>query len=125
MFLISLVKFCVDFKILHLVFKDLHGLAPQYICDFPTPFTASRPLRSSSQFLLTVPRSCFKAKSNLAFSVAASRLWDSLVLYIKSAPSMFKSSLKTIFVLFVLILPEGDIFICQFVCVLNTVCLFF
>lgn len=56
------VKFSLVFKILLFVFKALHGLAPQYICDLLTLYTASRPLPSSSQFLLSAPRSCFKAK---------------------------------------------------------------
>ncbi len=91
------VKSQIDFKILLFVYKDLHVLAPQYISDLLVPYNASRPLCSSSQLLLSVPRSRYKTKGDRAFSVAAPRLWNSLPLYIRSVPSIstFKSSLKT------------------------------
>ncbi len=93
------VKFRVDFKILLFVFKALHGYAPQYICNLLIPHSTSRSLRSSSQFLLSVPRSHFKTKGDRAFAVAAPRLWNSLPLHIRSSPSisLFKSALKTHF----------------------------
>lgn len=63
--------------------------------DLLTPYTASRSLRSSSQLLLSVPRSCFKAKGDQAFSVAAPRLCNSLQ--------------KDTFLFFVLILFFGGV----------------
>uniref|UniRef100_A0A3B3CUW0 Reverse transcriptase domain-containing protein n=1 Tax=Oryzias melastigma TaxID=30732 RepID=A0A3B3CUW0_ORYME len=41
------VKFRIDFKILLLVFRALHGQAPIYICDLLTPYSLARSLRSS------------------------------------------------------------------------------
>ncbi len=93
------VKFRVDLKILPFVFKALHGYAPQYICNLLIPHSTSRSLQSSSQFLLSVPRSHFKTKGDRAFAVAAPRLWNSIPLHIRSSPSisLFKSALKTHF----------------------------
>ncbi len=45
----------ISFKILSLVFKALHGLAPPYICDLLHPYVPARSLRSSDQDLLEVP----------------------------------------------------------------------
>ena len=61
------VKFRIDFKILLYVFKAL----PQYICDLLTPYPTPRSLRSSNQFLLSVPRAHFKTKGDRAFATAA------------------------------------------------------
>lgn len=65
------VEFRVQYKVLLMVFKGLHGLAPEYIADMlifsdPTTF-----LWSSFGFKLSVPKSRLKTKGDLAFSVAA------------------------------------------------------
>lgn len=65
------VEFRVQYKVLLMVFKGLHGLAPEYIADMlicsdPTAF-----LWSSFGFKLSVPKSRLKTKGDLAFSVAA------------------------------------------------------
>lgn len=92
-----LVKYRIDFKILIFVFKALNGLAPQYITDLLTPYSAPRSLRSSAIQLLSVPYSRLKTKGDRAFSVAAPRLWNNLPSHIKSCPTIdhFKSHLKT------------------------------
>lgn len=41
------VHFRIDFNILVLTYRTLHGQAPQYICDLPHPQTMSHALRSS------------------------------------------------------------------------------
>ena len=45
----------ISFKILSLVYKALHGIAPPYIHDLLHPYTPTRLLQSSEQDLLTVP----------------------------------------------------------------------
>ncbi|KAF7647629.1 hypothetical protein LDENG_00169210 [Lucifuga dentata] len=49
------VCFRIDFKILLLVFKALHGQAPIYICDLLTLYGSACCLRSSGRNLLIVP----------------------------------------------------------------------
>lgn len=91
------VKFRIDFKILLFVYKALNNLAPQYLTDLLCPYTPSRTLRSSDHCLLIVPRSRLKKRGDRAFAAAGPKLWNSLPLYIRLAPSVsiFKSSLKT------------------------------
>ena len=64
------VKYRIDLKILLFVFKALNGLAPQYITNLITAYSAPRSLRPSSQQLLSVHHSCLKTKGDKAFSVA-------------------------------------------------------
>ncbi|KAF7646044.1 hypothetical protein LDENG_00194380, partial [Lucifuga dentata] len=87
----------IDFKILLFVFKSLNGLAPPCLSDLFCPHTPSRSIRSADQMLLVVLRSRFKLKGARAFVVAAPKLWNSLPLHIRTAPSLitFKSWLKT------------------------------
>ena len=91
------VKFRIDFKILLFVYKALNNLAPQYLTDLLCLYTPSRTLRSSDHCLLIVPRSRLKKRGDRAFATAGPKLWNSLPLYIRLAPSVsiFKSSLKT------------------------------
>jgi len=62
------------------------------------PYQNTRIMRSSSQMILHVPKTRLKSKGNMAFSVAAPRLWDPLPMHIKSSPSVdaFKSRLKSL-----------------------------
>lgn len=50
----------IQFKILLITFKSLHGPAQLYISELLTPYSAPRPLRLGNQMLLKVPRSKFK-----------------------------------------------------------------
>ena len=59
-----------------LVYKALNGMAPLYITELLSYRTCSRTLRSTDQKLLAVPKSRLK----MAFSVAASKLWNELPL---------------------------------------------
>jgi hypothetical protein len=91
------VEFRVQFKVLLMVYKGLHGQAPAYISELLQHHCTSRPLRSSQSSLLKVPKSRLKTKGDRAFSVAAPRLWNGLPAYIKAYDSIeaFKSPLKT------------------------------
>lgn len=84
-------------KVLLLVYKALHGLAPSYISAFLNFKTYSRSLRSSCKEYLVVPRSRLKTYGDRAFSIAGPKLWNDLPLEIRKCASVatFKQSLKT------------------------------
>ncbi|KAF7661531.1 hypothetical protein LDENG_00259890 [Lucifuga dentata] len=93
------VCFRIDFKILLLVFKTLHGQAPIYIGDLLNPYEPDHCLRSSGGNLLTVPVSHLVTKGDWAFAVRAPKLWNSLSEEFRLAKSVssFKLLLKTFF----------------------------
>ena len=72
------VQFRIDFKILMIAFKAIHGHAPEYICNLihiknPSMYG----LRSNSELLLAPPST--KTKKTLgdrAFTAAAPSLWN-------------------------------------------------
>lgn len=92
------VKFRIDFKILVLTFRALHGQAPQYITDLLCPYSSGRSLRSSGQNLLKVPKTHFKTRGDLSFQAVAPRLWNELPLSLRVLDSVdsFKKQLKTV-----------------------------
>ncbi len=63
------VKFRIDFKIAVYVYKALAGLAPKYISDLLIAYSPQRALRSSNQFLLTVPHCRCKTKGGRLFQL--------------------------------------------------------
>ena len=91
------IKARIDFKILLITFKALHGLAPVYILDLLPPKQNKRALRSSDKGLLEVPATNLKTKGDRAFAAVAPTLWNALPLPLKNAVSVerFKSMLKT------------------------------
>ncbi len=93
------VKYRIDFKILCMVYKCLHGQAPQYLCDLITEYVPARALRSQHQLLLTVPKPRHPSIGQRSFNYAAATLWNSLPTDIKLSKSLniFKSQLKTLF----------------------------
>ncbi len=93
------VRFRIDFKILMLTYKALHGLAPHYLSQLLTVYTPSRDLRSSDSGLLVVPPTHLQSMGDRAFSSCAPNLWNSLPSEIRQAESFsfFKSVLKTYF----------------------------
>ena len=88
------------FKLLLVVYKSLHNLAPTYIKQLITPYHPSRTLRSRSKGLLQVPRAARSAKrtyGSRAFFIAAPKEWNALPEHVRRATSVqsFKTSLKT------------------------------
>ena len=85
------------FKVLVLVYKALHDLAPPYIKSLITLYSPARSLRSSSKQLLVEPRFGNVSYGARAFSVFAPRAYNKLPLHIRQAPTLetFKSRLKT------------------------------
>ena len=87
----------VEFKIILMCFKSLHGLAPEYLCELVKWHTPNRRLRSGSQHLLNEPSWRLKTFGYRRFAVAAPRLWNALPLSLRTMEdlSRFKSGLKT------------------------------
>jgi len=69
---------------------------PVYLAHLIRPYSQSRLLRSSTQSLLSVPPPYIDIAAR-RFSVAAPRLWNSLPLSCRTAPSVnvFKNRIKT------------------------------
>ena len=91
------VSFRIEFKLLLITFKCIHGLAPPYLSELIDVRSTGRTLRSSAGLLLDIPKSKTKTFGERAFSSSAPRLWNDLPLHLRSAESVatFKSNLKT------------------------------
>ena len=87
----------IQFKIFLVTFKSLNGFAPVYINEMIQRYVPNRKLRSSSAFLLKQNKWNLKSYGFRTFTVAAPFLWNSLLLEVKSSPSLkiLKSKLKT------------------------------
>ncbi len=73
------VKLRVEYKILTLVFKALHNLAPTYLTELLQTHNSVRPLRSTFLGILLIPRSKLKhTKDHQAFAVVGPTLWNNL-----------------------------------------------
>ena len=76
------IKSRIDFKIILLTFKAIHGQAPAYICELVNlkPYS-SYGLRSNNRMLLSTPN--FRTLPTLgdrAFAAAAPKLWNTRIL---------------------------------------------
>jgi len=91
------VIYRINFKILLLTFKALHGCAPDYIDSLIERYIPSRKLRSSSHVSLCVKSYNLKSCGYRSFSVAAPSLWNSLPDSLRDSSSInsFKRDLKT------------------------------
>jgi len=87
----------IQFKIILLTFKALHGLAPSYLSDLIDPYVPSRLLRSASQNRLVKRSYNYKSYGKRAFSFAAPELWNALPQNVSASISIseFKRKLKT------------------------------
>ena len=90
------VKYRINFKILLLTFKCLHGPSPSYLSNLLIPYQPTRYLRSQSKHFLTVPRTKTRFGSR-GFYHAAPKLWNDLPYHLRSETCLahFKNSLKT------------------------------
>ena len=68
------VKTRIQFKILIITFKAIHGLTPKYLCDLLTFKSSLYNLRSSGSILLSMPAVRSKTLGDRAFMVAAPTL---------------------------------------------------
>ena len=86
------------FKILHIMFKALHGLEPQYLQSLISIKISCYNLRGSNTLLLAMPSVKSKAMlGDRAFAVAAPSLCNSLPSEFRSITCVntFKAHLKT------------------------------
>jgi len=83
---------CVDFKLAVLIYWFLHGLALWYLSD-----SNCRRFLSSSSLQLVIWHTRLSTVGSHLFPVAGSRLWNSLLPDVTSAPmlTVFRNSLKT------------------------------
>ena len=86
----------IEYKILLLTYKCLHGRGPAYLSSLLKDYCPDRTLRSSNMILLQVSKTN-KKFGDRAFSVAGPTLWNSLPYELRSCESIniFKKQLKT------------------------------
>ena len=65
------VHFRINFKMLVLTFRALHGQAPPYISDLIKLHVPARTMRSSGQRLLVIPYIHFKTSGDRSFQAVA------------------------------------------------------
>ena len=90
----------IEFRLAVLVYRCLHGTAPQYLADGlqrVADISSRSRLRSASSTLLQVPLAKHKTIGDRAFPVAAAKVWNGLPQSITSSPSLlqFRRALKT------------------------------
>ena len=87
----------VEFKLLVLAFKAQSGLAPEYLSNTLHRHQPVRQLRSSSQDLLSVPRTRLRSFGDRSFEAAIPRMWNNLPPHLRRQTSLreFKKDLKT------------------------------
>ena len=89
----------IDFKILVLVYKSLHGLAPTYLCDLVCvkKKNTDMELRSDAWITLIVPKRKNASFGKRAFSYIGPFLWNQLPIDCKQSTSLdvFKRRVKT------------------------------
>lgn len=90
------VHFRIQYKVLLLVYKALHGTAPKYLQDLLQK-RSTRPGLRSTDMLLHIPRTRLVGYGDRAFCYIGPKLWNSLPVDMRTIDSheMFKSSLKT------------------------------
>ena len=79
----------IDFKILLVTYKILHGFAPTYLNELLFNYTPHRLLRSSSLNLLSIPKTRTVTYGDRSFQVIASKLWNDLPITIKQCSTEF------------------------------------
>ena len=91
------VCFRIMFKILLMVYKCLHDMAPPYLANVIKPRKTSRSLRSTTMEYLEEQRSRLVTYGDRSFSVAGPKLWNNLPLQIRKSSSIqsFKKELKS------------------------------
>ena len=90
------IKHRIDFKTANIIFHTLHSTQLAYLRSSLHACHSTRSLRLSNTNLLSVPyvRTSFGARS---FSIAASKIWNSLPLFLLTctSPDTFRRHLKT------------------------------
>ena len=91
------VRVRCEYKLLVLVFKCLHNLAPKYLSDLLTVKVSKYNTRSSCNYNLFVPAPKNNSFADRSFSVAGPKMWNGLPESIKASLTVdvFKQRLKT------------------------------
>ena len=87
----------IEYKLMLITFKALHGMAPGYLQELLKWHQAARTLRSNSLAMLQVPRTRLKYYGDRAFEKAAPFLWNALPHNLRQMSDLveFKCALKT------------------------------
>ena len=96
------IRYRIQFKILLLVYKCLHVLAPQYHTELIKLRCPPRTVRSSNRLVLEKPIINMVSYGQRTFSYAGPELWNTLPEHMKNSKSVndllfFKINLKTYF----------------------------
>jgi len=81
----------IDYKLVVLVYKCLHGLSPSHLADklrHPAESQFRRHLLSASSHELSVPHTKLSTYDHWAFPVTTVQIWNRLPQHITSAPSL-------------------------------------
>ena len=92
------IKLRIDYKVLTIVFKCKHGMAPKYLQVLLEAKENQRQgLKSNNKQLLKVPSTTRKTFEDRSFSVKGPKLWNDLPNSIQTLTSYaeFKKQLKT------------------------------
>ena len=92
------IKSRIEYKVLTIVFRCKHGMAPKYLQDLLEPRELHRQgLKSNGRQLLRVPPTTRKTFADKSFSVKGPRLWNNLPSHLQTITSysIFKKQLKT------------------------------
>ena len=91
------VNFRVQFKVLLLTFRAIHGQALGYLINLGPRYVRSSALRSAEQGLLAPSSTRLKTKGDKAFQAVAAKLWNTLPTSLRFACSVdiFKNNLQT------------------------------
>ena len=91
------IRYRIQFKIMTIVYKAVHNVAPEYICDLIESKQSKYSLRLINGINLRERRSHLKTCGDRAFSVCAPKLWNSLPSEVRTSETvyLFKKRLKT------------------------------
>jgi hypothetical protein len=91
------IKYRIQYKIITMTWKCLHGKAPAYLADLLKPLKHDRDMKSNSQMKLVPPSTRCVTMGDRGFSSSAPALWNHLLVDIKMIDSyeLFKKKLKT------------------------------
>jgi hypothetical protein len=91
------VKYRIQYKILLLTHKCVHGNAPGYLTSLLEKYEPRRALRSADQLLLKEKKMRLKTYGDRAFCACAPRLWNGLPIDLRMCDkeNTFKKGLKT------------------------------
>jgi len=88
----------IEYKILIIVFKCLHNMAPAYLTELIQPYQPKRQNRSSSKgILLRIPRTTLATGGDRMFAHIGPALWNSLPFGIRESQTLaqYSRQLKT------------------------------